>query len=241
MTHHQSNNIYHKFEGKDFNGSIVKNSPLSAWLGQSHEPLDLLENNATVIKTDKKTRAGIVHIEVEADEPITQEIFVKEYKPRKKFRLLKLLLGQNRAPSVWNIAWHLYDHDIQIPKPYAYFVYHNGDYKGISYYCCESLKTCKMLADIAYYDKKLYGRLCRSDLFARVMDSISKIHRLGISHGDLKWSNILVNEQTLDFWFIDFDASVLRRYFKIDYFAIRDIEVFTLEFMIDIIGLMVSH
>ena len=221
MDDSQQKNAFQNYSDKNVRGVIAKESPLNVWLDEPNDPFSLLTGNANIIKTDIKTKAGLVRITDDA-----AEIFVKEYKLLPQFRILKLIFGQSRALQVWNIAWHLYNNNVPIAKPIAYFIYHGGERNGMGYYCCEALANCKMLADIAYYEKKLYEKLLKSDFFERVLNNITMIHQLGISHGDMKWTNILVNENTFDFWFIDLDASVMHRRMKRDDMASRDISRF---------------
>ncbi len=221
MDYPQQENIFREYSNKNVRGVVIEKSPLNVWLNKPNDPFRLLAGCAKIIKTDTKTKTGLVQIT-----DTTADIFVKQYKLLPQFRILKLIFGQSRALNVWNIAWHLYNNNVPVAKPIAYFVYHDGDYKGTGYYCCEALADCKMLADIAYYDKKLYENLLKSDFFERVLNNITMIHQLGISHGDMKWTNILVNEKTFDFWFIDLDACVRHRRMKLDYLASRDISRF---------------
>ena len=222
MDNSADQNLFREYSDKNVRGGVIKKSPLNVWLDKANEPISLLTGKAKIIKTDRKTKTGLVQITEESD------IFVKEYKLLPQFRILKLIFGQSRALNVWNIAWHLYNNNVPVAKPIAYFIYHNGDYNGTGYYCCETLTHCTMLADIACYNKKLYDNLLKSDFFERVLNNISVIHQLGISHGDLKWTNILVNENTFDFWFVDLDASIMHRNISQDYLAGRDISRFVI-------------
>jgi RIO kinase 1 len=40
---------------------------------------------------------------------------------------------------------------------------------------------------------------------------VAALHDSGATHGDLKWTNILVNEKENQLWLIDFDASKIYR------------------------------
>ena len=46
-------------------------------------------------------------------------------------------------------------------------------------------------------------------LIETLVQNVARMHSSGVSHGDLKWSNILVHEDKNELWFVDLDSAQL--------------------------------
>ena len=214
------------YSTSECSGKVVSGTGLEQWLKEGNTPADLFRNTIKLIKSDKKTQCGFVRLTGIEGKKSDSRLFVKEYKQKRKAGVSLASFGKRRAKNVWSMSLHLIGHKISVPQPAGFFVYNKGSRKGIGYYCCEPLIKTKCLADIAYYDTPLFDRLVNRDFFGAVAAELAAIYRLKVSHGDMKWTNILVDEESEKFWFIDLDACRKNSDFRQDKLAARDIARF---------------
>ena len=214
------------YSTSECSGKLVAGTRLDQWLKEGNTPADLFRNTNKLIKSDTKTQCGVVRLTGNKDRKSDSQLFVKEYRQKRNAGLSLSTFGKRRAKNVWSMSWHLISQNISVPQPAGFFVYNKGSRKGVGYYCCEPLIKTKCLADIAYYDKPLFDRLVNGDFFDAVAAELAEFYRLNISHGDMKWTNILVNEQSEKFWFVDLDACKKNSDFRQNKLAARDVARF---------------
>ncbi len=200
-----SNSVYYGQNG--IRGEIVAGSGLEQWLNDGHVPPDLMED-VSYVKTGRHIKAGFADLK-DIDGSTTQQVFIKEFRHKPGFRIIYGLLGRHRARNVWKISWALLDQSIPVPQPFGYFTHGVGRRIGVSYYCCEALRETDNLGVIARHREEFEAMVSTGFLenFAR---DLAIFHQCGAIHGDLKWSNILVDNNRERYWFTDLDAAHYR-------------------------------
>lgn len=122
---------------------------------------------------------------------------IKQYNVKSPWHWLKRQFGSTRALRSWRAA-HLFRLlGISTPEPVAYAEERYGAAKGKAWFISESVRATP-----------LHRWIQEKGLDDRLVDSICGIfllmHRFGLSHGDMKASNLLVEDGHL--WLIDLDA-----------------------------------
>jgi tRNA A-37 threonylcarbamoyl transferase component Bud32 len=159
----------------------------------------LTSPQARIIKTDKTTTVAAV--------PIADKWFViKRYNVKSKSYRLKRTLTQTRAKKSWKSAHRLLFRGISTPPPVAMMEERRGALKGVSYFVCEYIAGTTASAYFTPHNIDLKeGR----GVAREVLKVLNQLYVENISHGDLKASNILLNEKSV--FLIDLDAMRFHR------------------------------
>jgi RIO kinase 1 len=99
-----------------------------------------------------------------------------------------------------------------VPEPKGYLTKLRGPFCLRGYFFCQALLDCSSLDGLARDRAQLCSRLDAGDLISVLARNIASLHDNGVIHGDLKWSNILINEDANQQWFVDFDSAKLYRH-----------------------------
>ena len=216
-----------KFDGKEFVGRVTPETFLESWLHTGGKPSDLLNDTATLIKSEGTTRSGIARLPLtNSSATYERDLFVKEYGLSRKLGTLKAKFGRYRVAKVWKVSWFLYTRRLHVPKPLGYFIYRRGPFWGKSVFCCEAVLDCENLMTAAIQNPQLVDKFVSTGLLETIVQGIAALHDAEVFHGDLKWSNILVNLKRQEFWFIDLDASDYRVRFHKEKFLASDLARF---------------
>ena len=141
----------------------------------------------------------------------------------RRWQRLMALVGRSRGAQVWKMSRYMAERGVPIAQPMGFFMERTGLFQIKSRLCSRSLSQCKNLAEVGRDDKALLKHIIEIGLLARIIQGIADLHTVGISHGDLKWSNILIDEGGSRYWFVDLDNARQRRWLKDRYFIQRDL------------------
>ncbi len=135
-----------------------------------------------------------------------QEILAKKFTAKTAWARLKSGLRKNRAHHLWLISHAFLDLNIPVPRPLGYLSvnFHSGPKEN--FFFCELQKESNTLLYISRKKKDLRQWLETSNLLEKIARSLGHMHNYGYSHGDPKWANIMVNEKTGEFCWIDLDG-----------------------------------
>ncbi len=129
------------------------------------------------------------------------DVVIKGYRHLGLLHSLRHTLQGSRAKRSWVMADRLYRLDILTPKPLAYL----DEYRGIllwrSYFIYEYVPGPGFYAVLS--DPAVKGERKRR-LIDQVVEMLRRLSEGGISHGDLKHSNMICHGE--DIFFIDLDA-----------------------------------
>jgi RIO kinase 1 len=112
---------------------------------------------------------------------------------------------------MWKVSWHLLKHSIPVPEPEGYLLKQKGPICPGGYYFSKALRRCPSLHELTEDLDQLNERLDSGGLSLVAAHCVAALHDSGATHGDLKWTNILVNEKENQLWLIDLDASKIYR------------------------------
>ena len=156
------------------------------------------ELEVSLVKRNKKVQAGI------ATTKSGQSIFVKRYLFPWFWDRWSLFLYNDKAKRQFKFSELLNNAGVPAPAPLAVFRDLSSSLPSV-FYVSEALCGYNSLKStlLQLYE---YNSREANELIAHVADTIARIHTAGIVHGDLKWSNILLNpSQRFETWVIDLD------------------------------------
>lgn len=161
--------------------------------------IDSLLENGIIIKTDRATTVSRVKV---AD----RDIIIKRYNYQGFLNSLKYTLGSSRARRVWRETYLLQKMKIATPTALGYFdVYHQGRVIRsylINEFCPEPILHYLLL-------DKLVPITDWPTIVDLVRRLLCNLHSKGITHGDIKNSNIIYDEGKLVL--IDLDSLIVHR------------------------------
>lgn len=138
-----------------------------------------------------------------------KEFVVKRYNIKNYFHGLRLAFKRSRADFSWYNAHLFLKIGIKTPAPVAFKENRIGPFRGRAYLICHYVqgKSARQL----FKEHDLNGA---SSLADKIVDAMEVMKTLMISHGDMKATNIIINNR--EPFFIDLDSMVLhksRRFF----------------------------
>ena len=134
-------------------------------------------------------------------------LYVKEFRYKGVVHSLKHLFGKHRAQVMWKVSWHLLKYSVPVPEPEGYLLKRKGPLCLGGYYFSKALRRCPSLHELTKDLDQLNESLDAGGLSRVTAHYVAALHDSGATHGDLKWTNILVNEKENQLWLIDLDAS----------------------------------
>lgn len=159
-------------------------------------------------KHDKTTTVGVLKGQFLG---FRQDLIVKRFNFRGLFDFTVRSLFFGRAKRLWNINQRLFARGLPVPRPICY--------AGPSFYRKSSFFISSLIENsqnLGYIYKRGLFREPEKLAFA-LGKAISAWHVAGAVHGDLKWSNIMLqrNAELINIFFIDLDQAKLYRTPKI--------------------------
>lgn len=165
-------------------------SPLATRLSRGDWPPG--DGELQVVKRSPKATSGYLCVP-EGDQ---QRLFFKWYRTS---GLGRNLLTRQRLRRTWQINWYLHEQGVPVPRPHAIILGKTG-----AWLLTEAVAGAQALTEC------LAQRAVTLDQARRItLDTardIAHMHTLGVTHGDLKWGNLLVTpSHTLVF--VDLDSA----------------------------------
>jgi len=196
-----------KVTSDPFRGMVIIDSKLDRFL-QNDGNLDaLFHNNNSILKSSRSARSTLIKPHLFSGDAEGESLYVKEFRYKGVVHSLKHLFGKHRAQVLWKVSWHLLNHSIPVPKPEGYLLKKKGPICLSGYYFSEAVRRCPSLHELTEDLDQLNERLDSGGLSRVAAHYVAALHDSGATHGDLKWTNILVDEKENQLWLIDLDAS----------------------------------
>ena len=194
-----------------FRGKVVVGSTLDHFLENGGNPDALIQHSGSLLKSSSSTRSALVNPYPVSRDVVSKGLYVKEFRYKGVVHSLKHLFGKHRAQVMWKVSWHLLKHSIPVPEPEGYLLKQKGPMCPGGYYFSEALRRCPSLHELTEDLAQLNERLDAGGLSRVAAHYVAALHDSGATHGDLKWTNILVDEKENQLWLIDLDASRIHR------------------------------
>lgn len=174
------------------------------------EDVDQLISSGSFIlkKSDVATTVGILK---GAAVGLSHDVWLKRFNSRSFFDFLVKRIFGSRAKRLYRVSKKLHKQGLPVPRPIAYR--ESSFTAKDTFFISEIIENARSVADI--YIKNGFaepGKIAR-----QLAETIAKWHVAGAVHGDLKWSNIMLQENTfgLTFFLVDLDQTKLYRSPKI--------------------------
>ncbi|HOO40227.1 MAG TPA: lipopolysaccharide kinase InaA family protein [Syntrophales bacterium] len=167
------------------------------------EKLDDAMRRGKILKDGSKSFVSLVAME-------GREVVVKGYHHLGWVHSLRHTFQGSRAKRAWKTANHLCGLGVTTPRPLAYIDEYRGFLLWKSYFIYEYVSGPSLqdfLEDSAVPEKQKHRRI------EQVIEVLSHLSEHGLSHGDLKHTNMICNGDAVVF--IDLDA--LRQTFPIGF------------------------
>jgi len=194
-----------------FRGMVVVDSTLDHFLQNDGDPDALVQHSGSLLKSSSSTRSALVNPDSVSGDVESEGLYVKEFRYKGVVHSLKHLFGKHRAQVMWKVSWHLLKHSIPVPEPEGYLLKQKGPMCPGGYYFSEALRRCPSLHELTEDLAQLNERLDAGGLSRVAAHYVAALHDSGATHGDLKWTNILVDEKENQLWLIGLDASRVHR------------------------------
>lgn len=154
-----------------------------------------LTQTMRILKEDATTTVGVVQMGDRC-------LLVKRYNIKHVIHRLKRLLTKTRAKKSWENAHRLLFRGIQTPKPIAMIEKRRGIFRGVCYFIAEYVPG----TTASDYFQPHHFDVTNGQVVAKeILRVLRTLRDQKIFHGDLKASNILVNERGI--WLLDLDAT----------------------------------
>lgn len=121
-----------------------------------------------------------------------RELVIKRYNIKTVWHFLRRCLRPTRASQSWRLAQKLHLFGVTTAKPIAFLEKRYLGFRGKSYYVTEYVSG-EHAGE--YFDRNYKDDSKVNEMVKRITTLLKNIAKLEISHGDLKISNILINQQ----------------------------------------------
>jgi tRNA A-37 threonylcarbamoyl transferase component Bud32 len=151
-------------------------------------------------KHDVSTTVGIIK---GSDFNLSHDLLVKRFNYRGFFDFLLHMLFNNKAKKLWDINLRLYKKGLPVPEPFSYTKLSFTQKQ--SFYLSHVIENAEKLSTV--YRKGLF--YTHKELVQHLARTIAEWHLNNVVHGDLKWPNILLqqNGPEYKFFLIDLDQT----------------------------------
>jgi len=136
-----------------------------------------------------------------------EQVFAKRFMARSRLDRIKARLGRRRGPHLWRITRAFQRVGLPVPAPLGYLRGGGRDGGPVNYFFGEALAGHRDLLRIAERRSDFVQWLTETDLMARIGQTFATMHEHGLTHGDTKWSNLAVDEETGRYWLLDLDGA----------------------------------
>jgi len=156
----------------------------------------------TIIKKDRQITAGILNAKSLG---FPHDLFVKRFAPRNFLNfILKKTFG-SRAKHIFKLSERLVDRGLSVPPPLSYIepTFKAKDAFYISVVIVKSENLASVLMKTNFSESRIIASI--------LAETLVRWHREGAVHGDLKWPNILLQEDENGkrFFLVDLDQARL--------------------------------
>lgn len=166
------------------------------WLVESGHSMAYWFERAKLIKSGDKIKAALL---------TEKRVFIKSYKACSLIQKIRAMMGFGRAKKVFEISMQLQSLGVPVATPVAY-VGQASFCDNVSYFLCEALvESCVDLKELRFSDG--WKQIDQQALLGDIARGIANMHEGGFCHGDMKWSNIIVDPDTGQFWLVDLDGA----------------------------------
>jgi len=192
-----------------FRGKVIVGSATDYFLRNNARLEDFQLDESRLIQSSESASSALVEMGIPNSANDLERIFVKKFHFKGIVHSLKPIFRQHRAQVMWQVSWHLLKSSIPVPEPEGYLIKQRGPFCLEGYFFSKVLRSCSSLEELTKDLRLLSKRLDSGGLIGNLAWKVADLHDSGTTHGDLKWSNILIHEEKNELWFVDFDGAKL--------------------------------
>lgn len=168
------------------------------------ENVDHLISSGSFIvkKNDLSTTVGILK---GAAVGLSYDVWLKRFNSKSFLDFLVKRIFGSRAKRLYSVSRKLHEQGLPVPKPIAH---REASFTAKdTFFISEIIENARSVADIFIKDGFTEPR----KIARQLAETIAKWHAAGAVHGDLKWSNIMLQEDTAGsrFFLVDLDQTKL--------------------------------
>jgi len=145
------------------------------------EPDSLFNDSSKMLKDSRSSKVALSSIDG------VGTVFVKKHNSKSLRYAIRYLFRKSRAFRTWQGAWLLEQLGVPTPKPIAAVAFRKAFFLKSSHLITEPIDG---LLSAQAYLKELLGSSKLETFLLEVMKGLAAMHGNGISHGDLKLSNL---------------------------------------------------
>jgi tRNA A-37 threonylcarbamoyl transferase component Bud32 len=191
-----ANNTHFASRKRDgFSAFFQKASPAMDALNALLPDPDAVLNTGEVLKAGRTVQAAVVVLG-------GRKYFLKRYNDKGFFYQVRNAFRKSRAVRTWLVSWEFFFRGLPVPKPVLCLEQRSFRLLKKSYILYEYVNNSIPLSQ----KWPLLDTDERKTVLVRLGIKLGLMHQSGGIHGDLKWNNILIDEDN-HIYFIDFDGS----------------------------------
>lgn len=166
--------------------------------------LDRLMGSREAFELKKDSLATTVGILRGAAAGLPHDLLVKRFNYKGFFHFIMRLLFGSRARRLYTISCELAEKGLPVPEPIAY---HDLTWKQRNAFYLSSVVDNAM----SFANLYLRGHFQSEEIASLLGKAVAELHTAGVVHGDLKWTNILLQDDAgrKTIFFIDLDQTRL--------------------------------
>jgi len=186
-------------KGHNFSGVCKRKSDLPSLFSSGITPEEWFQNDIKTLKRDKQIWVKLLQ------SPDGQLIVAKRFILKNIWHHAKTFYREERSLTLWKMSHIFQELELPVPSPLGYVIEKKNKFHIVQYFYCQYLPNMNNLNLVALSRPDISDWLKKTDIIPRIAKLLAQLHNAGISHGDMKWANILTNEKNGDFYFIDLD------------------------------------
>lgn len=159
----------------------------------STEKLNALIEQGDLLKHDGTT--SVVRLDLAG-----QDIIIKRYNARSQWHRLSRSVRQSRASRCWQMSYAFQRAGLSVARPLLMLERRFGPLRRTAYFVSESLDGVELLSKLSSFQESE-----KISVVAAMNNAFSLMRQNGLSHGDLKASNLIWQNERI--YFIDLDAA----------------------------------
>ncbi len=193
------------FQNSLFHGYYVIHSPLEKQITEGRDLGHWFNSSQKCIKRDKNITIKLLQIN-------GQHVIVKRFSSKNLLYHLKVWTGKERVFRLFDMSHHFIALGIPIAKPMGYALEGCGIWRTVSYFYSQYLKGKSDLKNLSHTMRDFPEWMQNKKIIIRFADILATLHNNGFYHGDTKWKNIMVDQETGELWLIDLDGATTANY-----------------------------
>lgn len=178
-------------------GMLLRSANKSEMQAFLHNPDSLFQHAEKVMLKNGRS-ATVIKVNLDG-----REVVIKRYNMKSAWHRLRRMLRPTRAEHCWRLAQKLNLFHVKTAAPIAYVESNWLGLRGKSYYVMDYVPGVDIKTYLTPYEAEPYSA---ATMIQRVCQLLASLEQLEMTHGDLKATNIIVN-QALQPLLIDLDGA----------------------------------